>query len=342
MAAAGAPSKMKAWQYSTARGGLDNNLKLNDNAPVPTQKEDQHLVRVIATALNPVDYKIAEVALASRFAIPKPATPGCDFVGRIVKPAPGSQLKANQLVFGMTAGSAFAGTGLAEYTVTSKEGTVPVPEGVDPVDAGIIGVAGMTAYQSIFPHIKQGSRVFINGGSGGVGVFGIQIAKALGCFVTTTCSTVNVDLCKSLGADEVIDYRKQSVLSALKKMQPFDHVVDFVGSDFSLYWHCHEYTKRSAKFIEVGGSPSFAFVMFNIRVKFLPGFLGGGKREYGSIFAEPKADQLERIAGWMAEGKVRAVIDQKFPFEQAVEAFRKLKTGRAKGKIVVDQSEGGS
>ena len=77
---------------------------------------------------------------------------------------------------------------------------------------------------------------------------------------------------------------------------------------------------------------------FTLKVRLFPGFLGGGQRAYQSILAEPKPDQLERIADWMKEGKVKAVIDEKFPFEKAVEAFRRLKTGRARGKIVIEQS----
>lgn len=328
---------MKAWQYSTARGGLENNLKLNTSATIPTPKSDQHLVRILATALNPVDYKPAEVAFISRLAIPKPATPGIDIVGRIVKPASGSPLKVDQLVFGCAGTSPLAAAGLAEFAAVSTVGAVALPNGVELLHAASIGVAGLTAYQSIMPHIKPGSRLFLNGGSGGTGVFGIQIAKAAGAYVATSCSTANVELCKSLGADEVIDYRKQSVVDALKQMKPFDHVVDNVAADYDLYWRCHEYMTPSAKFIEVAGAPTFSYLSFSTKAKYMPGFLGGGKRRMETILAQPKPDQLEKIGKWMAEGKVKAVIDEEFPFSGAVEAFRKLKTGRAKGKIVVSQ-----
>ena len=145
--------------------------------------------------------------LLSWLAIPKPAIPGIDIVGRIVKPANGSSLKTDQLVFGAASASALAGAGLAEYAAVPSNGVVTVPSGMDLIDAASIPVAGLTAYQSIIPHVKPGSRVFLNGGSGGVGVFAIQIAKAVDCHVTTSCSTTNVELCKSLGADEVIDYK---------------------------------------------------------------------------------------------------------------------------------------
>ena len=331
------PSTIKAWQYSSTKNGLEKNLKINPSAPLPKPKPNQHLVQVIAVALNPVDYKPAEVPLVGRLIVPKPATPGIDFAGCIVTPASGSSLKRSQLVFGMSGTSPFAGGALSEFTLSEKENTVALQDGVDPVDAATIGVAGLTAYQSIVSKVKKGDKVFINGGSGGTGIFGIQIAKAVGCHVTTTCSTANVELCKRLGADEVVDYKKQSVVEALKASgHKFDHVVDNVGAGTELYWRCHEYTKPGAVYMMVGGSPSFGYVADMFKMTLWPGFLGGGKRKFMGFFPKSKCEDLQQIETWMKEGKVKPIIDQKFLFEQAPKAFEKLKTGRAKGKIVID------
>lgn len=327
---------MKAWQYGAIHNGIEKSLKINTSAPMPSPKADQHLVKVLANALNPVDYKPAEVGLMRRLAIPNPATPGIDFVGRIVKPSSQSSLKEGQLIFGFAGTSAFAAGGMAEYAAVPHKAAVAVPEGLSPTDAASIPVVGMTAYQSIMPHVKEGSRVFINGGSGGTGVFGIQIAKQAKCHVTTTCSTPNVDLCKSLGADEVIDYKKVPVLETLKKQKPFDHVVDNVGGQYELFWRAHEYTTPSAKYVYVAGVPSLSFAAFVMKAKLWPGFLGGAKRPYTGIFAEPHLDELTKLGQWIADGKMRTVIDETFPFEKAPEAFKKLKTSRAKGKIIVD------
>jgi NADPH:quinone reductase-like Zn-dependent oxidoreductase len=292
---------------------------------------------VIATALNPVDYKPAEIPLIGRLIVPKPATPGIDFAGCIVTPASGSSLKRGQLFFGVAGVTYLAGGALSEFALTEKASAVALPDGVDPIDAATIGVAGLTAYQTIVPNVKKGDKVFINGGSGGTGVFGIQIAKAVGCYVATTCSTANVELCKSLGADEVVDYKKQSVVEALKASgHRYDHVVDNVGADTTLYWRCHEYTTPRAVYVMVAGTPSLGFAAAVLKMKLWPGFLGGGKRKYESFFAKPKCEDLEQIGTWMKEGKVKPIIDQKFPFEKAPKAFEKLKTGRARGKIVVD------
>lgn len=171
MASKQLPTAMKAWQYGAVSNGIENSLNLNSSTPIPTPKSDQHLVKVLATALNPVDYKPAEVALLRRLMLPNPATPCIDFAGRIITPASGSSLREGQLVFGVC-GASIAGAALAEYAASPTKGVVAAPEGLAPIAATSIGVAGLTAYQSIMPYVKDGSRLFINGGSGGTGVYG--------------------------------------------------------------------------------------------------------------------------------------------------------------------------
>lgn len=329
---------MRAWQYSNTTGGLEKALSLNSSASLPEAKPDQHLVKVIATALNPVDYKVAEIPGVGRFAITKPATPGIDFSGTVVRPAKGSSLKPGQLVFGSCGTSPLAGGALREYAISTMKSTVALPDGLDPIDAATVGVAGITAYQSVVPNVKNGDKVFINGGSGGTGIFGIQFAKASGCHVTTTCSTVNVDLCKSLGADEVIDYKKENVVDALIRMakeRKFDHIVDNVGSDDQLKLQCHQFLQPKGKMVVVGGEPSFKAIGSALKMKVLPGFLGGVKGNVAGFWPTQKAEDYQQMGKLMRDGKVKAVIDSRFPFEQAPQAFEKLKTGRAKGKIVV-------
>lgn len=328
---------MRAWQHTTTSGGFEKNLKLNLSAALPVPKASQHLVQIIATAVNPVDYKTAEVAILRRLLYPKVATPCLDFAGCIVTPAPGSKFKPGQLVFGISAKTPWAGGALAEFCAAESGTSLALPEGVSPIDAASIGVAGVTAYQSIVPHVKKGDSVFINGGSGGCGIFGIQMAKAVGCYVATSCSTANVELCRNLGADDVIDYKKGSVVEALKGHGiKFDHVVDNVGTSMELYWHSHEFTKPEAGYVMVGGGPGVGSATERFRAKRLPAFLGGGKRNYSGFWPEPKLEDLEQIGTWMKEGKVKAVIDEKIRFEEAPKAFTKLKAGRTRGKIVVD------
>jgi len=145
------PSTMRAWQYSSTKGGLENNLKLNTSVPLPIPKPDEHLVQVIAAALNPIDYKPAELPGVARIAITKPATPGIDFVGSIVRPASSSDLQAGQLVFGGSGSTPLAGGALREFSVAATNSIAPLPDNVTLIDAATVGVAGLTAYQTILP-----------------------------------------------------------------------------------------------------------------------------------------------------------------------------------------------
>ena len=329
------PSAMRAWQYSSTKGGLEKNLAINPSAPLPKSKPDHHLVQVIATALNPIDYKLAEIPGVVHFI--KPATPGIDYAGTIVTPASGSSLKAGQLVFGAAGSTPAAAGGLAEFAGAPAKATVPLPEGVDPIHGATICVAGLTAYQSIVPHVKAGDKVFINGGSGGTGIFGIQFAKVAGCHVTTSCSTPNVELCKSLGADRVVDYKKEGVIEALRASgHKFDHAVDNVGKDSDLLWQSHTFMKPGAVMVAVAGEPSLSNVVDSLKRKLIPTFLGGLKGKVIGFYPDPSEEHLTQIAEWIKSGKVKPIIDHKYQFEEAVQAVERLKTGRARGKIVID------
>ena len=347
------PSTMKAWQFASPSPTLEKNLKLNTSAPLPANATslpaDQILVQVFAVALNPVDFKFPEIPLLGRLMTGSPATPSIDFAGRVAATGPNSKkvsskdLKLGQLVFGRLDGPTKFGT-LAEYTIAPRKGCVPLLSGVSAIDATCAASVALTAYQSIMPKIKTGAgeRVFINGGSGGTGTFGIQIAKAAGCHVTTSCSTANVELCKSLGADTVIDYKSKDILAEVKKMPPFDLIVDNVGVPADLYWSAHSFTKPGAPYVQVGAPAiSLGFVYDMLRKTYLPSFLGGGQRHWEFMHLESKVEDYEQIGRWMQEGKVRAVVDEVFGMEDKgpVKAFEKLRTGRVRGKVVVKVAE---
>ncbi|KAK0361486.1 hypothetical protein LTR91_015279 [Friedmanniomyces endolithicus] len=341
MADVSIPSKMRIWKFASAQGGIEKHLKLHTSQPLPKPKPNQHLVQVLAVGLNPVDYKPAEAPLIGRLVVMRPITPGFDFSGRIVTPADGSSLEPGHLIFGQASTNPLAGGALAEYIVAPNETVCSIPPGLSPIIAGGAPVAAITAYGSLIPHIRAGSRVFLNGGSGGVGTYGIQIAKAAGAHVTVSCSARNADLCRSLGADDVLDYTTRPLLDQLKDAatkagRPFDHVVDNVFNDPALYYQAHTYTTSSAKFIEVASGPNWAFIRFAIGAQIWPGFLGGGRRKLVIFVSENKRETLELLANWIVEGKIKPVTDQVFPMEDAVGAFKRLKTGRAVGKVIID------
>jgi NADPH:quinone reductase-like Zn-dependent oxidoreductase len=328
---------MRVWKYASAAGGLENNLQLHASEPLPKPGPDQHLIKVLAVGLNPVDFKPAEAPLVGRFAVKYPATPGFDI-------ADGSSLEPGQLVFGAASTNPLAGGGLAEYIVAPAKTLVPVPTGVSLVIAAGAPVAAVTAHGSIIPYVQPGCRVFINGGSGGVGTYGIQIAKIAGAHVTVSCSTKNIDLCRSLGADEVLDYTKRPLLEQLQdvanRVRLFDHVVDNVFNDPALYFKAHTYTSADAKFVEVASAPTLGFVRFAIGALLWPALIGGGHRKLVFGYADINKENLEQIGRWIAEGEIKPATDQVFAMEDAVEAFRRLKTGRARGKVIVGLEQG--
>lgn len=212
---------------------------------------------------------------------------------------------------------------------------------MSPDEGAAVGTAGMTAYQSLLPqHVKAGSSIFINGGSGGVGTFGIQIAKALGAKVTTSCSTANAELCKNLGADEVIDYKTSDLISTLKaKGQVFDAVIDNVGSSWVLFNQCEAYLKPNGVFVQVAAQVTVAGMGGMIRKMMQPKILGGVGRKFHFVSVKSRAEDFEQVGKWMKEGKVKPVIGETFAFEDVPKAFESLRTGHTKGKIVVHVGE---
>lgn len=341
------PSTMTAWVFSSAAGGIAKNLQLRHDIPLPPSakslKKDEVLVKTRAMALNPADYALAEVALLSLLIISKPASPGLDFSGTVVALGPNSgkhkaELKVGQFVFGRLGMPQRWGS-LGQYLVCKREGVVPAPEGMSAEDAASISTAGLTALQALQPYVKQGDRVFINGGSGGVGSFAIQIAKILGCHVTVTCSSANVDLCKSLGADRVIDYRTCSVLDELKKSEhKYDLFIDNVGKS-ELYWNMAEYTTPGATFVPVSIEPSMSGLLDLFTRLITPTFITGPGRKINFFITKEDPEALTQIGQWVKEGRVMVVKDEVFSYSDAPRAFERLKTRRARGKIIITSEQ---
>ena len=332
-------STMKAAIWKGNAGGMHKNLSINASAPLPKNAKslpkDHTLVKVSYASINPVDYKLPELPLMGGIAFSS-GTPGLDFAGTIVESTL-AHLKPGEPVFGKTEPPAFGS--VAEYLVVGKQGCCPIPNGVKLEDAATVGVCGLTALQTLAPFLKDkpaGAKVFLNGGSGGVGTYQIQIAKAMGCHVTTTCSGANVDLCKSLGAEEVIDYRTTDVVAHLSRQgTQYDHIVDNVFNSADLYWSCHKYLKPGCQYVTIAGSAEFATVRNILSIFLWPGFLGGGQRKFGFVMANSDVLQYEQIAKWMKEGKVKPVIEQVFGMEDVGKAYERLKTGRTRGKLVI-------
>lgn len=347
---------MRAWVYRKAGKSLASALTLDTAArrpPMPLPA-DKLLVRVTYMSPNPADHKVPEIGQIASLALTRSftATPGMDYAGIVEevgakvnhnRALSSTPYKPGDKVFGRVEGTPF-GT-LGEYIQPTVTGCVPLPPSVSPASASTLGTAAQTAYQTLVPYVRPGAgdEVFVNGGSGGVGTFAIQIAaKALGCVVTTSCSARNTELCASLGATTVLDYTSTDVTAALRaRGQVFRLVVDCVGgSPADLYTAANDYLLPEGTFVQVGGGFSPSALAATASRAIRPSFLGGGKRRYKFHLLTTKRDDLVQLAQWVQEGKIEPVIDgEVYPFEQAPKAFEKLQTKRTRGNLVVKVSD---
>ncbi|KAF3805726.1 Reticulon-4-interacting protein 1 [Colletotrichum gloeosporioides] len=330
------PATMRAAQWRTTTGSIEKNLKLVTNAPLPKTASSLPkgctLVKVAFASINH-DYKLAELPFLNRI-FPDPATPGVDYSGTVVATT-STTLQPGQGVFGRTEMHK-CGT-LAEYVVVGKSGIAAVPAGVSLKDAACVGICGVTALQALAPFVKEGDTVLVNGGSGGTGMFAIQVAKALGCArVVAVCSGQNADFCRSLGADDVIDYKKGDLVDALQKRgEQFDHILDTIFLDTELYWQSHQYLVPDGTYVAIGLPLTAHTFTTLIWIHLLPRLFGGGKRrfKFHSVFANP--EHFLQVGRLVEEGKVKPVIEDVFGLEDAGKAYARIKSGKAAGKLVI-------
>jgi NADPH:quinone reductase-like Zn-dependent oxidoreductase len=321
-------------------GGPDQFVFADMPRPVP--QPDEILVEIHAAGLNPVDNKIRAGEMKAILPLRLPATLGSDVAGvalevgsRVTRFKPGDAVFAS--TFGQCSGA------LAEYAVVPESAAALKPANLDFVEAASIPMVGLTSWQALKEraHLKPGQKVFIPAGSGGIGTFAIQLAKYLGAKVATTTSAGNADLVRSLGADEVIDYKKQKFEEVLRD---YDAVLATVGGE--TLEKSFQILKPQGLVISLVGPPDAAFGRIrgmNFLMVFVLGLLSrkmnrlAKKRgaEYSFLFAHPDSTQLAEIGGVLKSGSIRPVIDKIFPFDQAKEALVYLEKGRAKGKVVV-------
>lgn len=340
--------KFKAWQYDDVRNGpFDANLKLRNDIELPEVSPNSGyvIVQVVAAALNPADWKLPTVwPNLSRILFGRPNTPGLEFCGRVLVGVPAGKGRADalapgQLVVGKLPQPGKFGT-LAQYTRVRAADLVPVPPGLGALDASTLCIAGTTAYQGIITRVKTGDRVLINGGSGGVGTFAIQLAKLAGCHVTTSCSGANIELCRNLGADETVDYRKQDLLQYLKSQgQVFDFVLDCVGSSNELYVRSGEFLKPDGRFTLVAAMESWEGLVTMFTNWLMPTMFRPGARKWSYFLCKSNPAWTGELARWTAEGKISVVVDGVYSFEEVPKAFQRLSTGRARGKVIVQVTE---
>jgi len=339
---------MKAWQYAkgtsarTLRGKLEDSLVLNTEAAVPDKSvlaHNQLIIEVFSAAINPIDYKAPESGWFGRtFALGQGAQPGLDFSGRIVGKHPSNTTFAEgQRVFGSLAKASKYGT-LAQYTVATTAEIAPWPEGISADQAAALGMSAGTAYYSLLPYIKdkKGWHVFINGGSGGVGTFTIQFAKLMGAKVTATASAANVDFVKSLGADEVIDYQEVDVITELgRRGSIFNLVVDNVGTPKDLYQRSGDFLKPDGTYMQVAANPTWNETWPNLKNMAVSAVVKWHQGSFRFIMERGDGADSALFGQWAAEGKLIPVVGERFAFEDVTRAYRKLREGHSRGKIIV-------
>jgi NADPH:quinone reductase-like Zn-dependent oxidoreductase len=321
--------------------GKTDNIAFAD-IPRPVLKPDEILVQVHAVGLNPIDTMIPKGTFKAFLQFQFPATLGSDLAGvvvevgsRVTRFKPGDAVFAS--IFDLGTGS------LAEYAVVPEHAAAHKPANLDFVQAASIPMVGLTSWQALKERakLKPGQKVFIPAGSGGIGTFAIQLAKHLGAKVGTTTSTGNVDLVKSLGADEVIDYKQQEFEDVLRN---YDAVLGTVRGD--ALEKSLRILKPGSNVVSLVGPPDAAFARgrnMGFFFTFVFGVLSrkiirqarkrGG--EYSFLFVHSDGRQLAEISKLLEAGRIRPVIDKVFPFDQAKEALAYLEKGRAKGKVVV-------
>lgn len=330
---------MKALTFK--RYGKSPDIGLTD-LPRPTLKPDELLVEVHAAAVNPIDNMILTGIFKPILDFQFPATLGSDLAGvvtevgsRVTRFKPGDAIFAN--IFDLGTGS------IAEFAVVPESAAALKPANLDFVQAASIPMVGLTSWQALKEraHLRVGQKVFIPAGAGGIGTFAIQLAKHLGAKVGTTTSTGNVALVRSLGADEVVDYKKQEFENVLRG---YDAVLGTIRGD-ALEKSIGILTPGS-KIVSLVGPLDAAFARdrrLNIVLTCLFRLMSrkimrlAKKRDvtYSFLFARPDGAQLAEIGKLLEQGHIRPVIDRVFPFEQAKEALAYLAQGHAKGKVVI-------
>ncbi|SFH61443.1 NADPH:quinone reductase [Collimonas sp. OK307] len=330
---------MKALTFK--RYGKSPGIGISD-VPRPTLKPNELLVQVHAAGVNPIDNIIPTGVFKPVVRFQLPATLGSDLAGVVTEVGssvtrfrPGDAVFAS--IFDLGTGS------IAEFAVVPESAAAMKPANLDFVQAASIPMVGLTSWQALKEraNLRAGQKVFIPAGSGGIGTFAIQLAKHLGAKVGTTTSTGNVELVSSLGADEVVDYKKQEFEKVLRG---YDAVLGTVRGD--ALEKAINILKPRGTIVSLVGPLDAAFARarrLNFFLTFVFGLMSrkimrlAKKREvtYSFLFVRPDGDQLAKIGELLERESIRPVIDKVFPFEQAKDALGYLAQGRSRGKVVI-------
>ncbi|MBB3612140.1 NADP-dependent oxidoreductase [Rhizobium sp. BK602] len=311
-------------------------------APEPELRENDVLVRIHATSVNPLDSKIRDGEFKLILPYRLPLILGNDAAGVVVRVGPKvRRFKPGDEVYARPAKDRI-GT-FAELIAMDEADVAAKPKTLTMEEAASMPLVALTAWQALVERakLKKGQKVLIHAGSGGVGAIAIQLAKHIGATVATTTSTANVDLVRSLGADVVVDYKKDDFENVL---QGYDVVLNSLGKE--TLEKSLRVLKPGGKLISISGPPDpefarengFGWLLRQVMRALSFGIRRKSKRlgvSYSFLFMKSSGVQLEQIAALIETGAIRPVIDRVFPFEKTNEALAHVETGRAKGKVVI-------
>lgn len=302
----------------------------------PAIKPDQVLVKVHASSVNPIDWKIRQGMLKLLTGNQFPLILGFDVAGEIVELGEACALSSGDRVTQFQVGDAIyarldqlTGGAYAEYVAVAEKVAAPKPENMSYQEAAAVPLAALTALQALRDqgHLVAGQRVLINGASGGVGTFAIQIAKVLGAEeIVGVCSAQNAQLIKELGCDRAIDYHQQDFT---RENVTYDIVFDVVGN--RSFKDCKRVLHSQGYYVTTQPYPG------NFVQSFLTTFLPGPK--YKVILLQSRAEDLLFLKQQIEAGRIRAVIDRTYPLSQTAAAHTYGETERTVGKVVIAISE---
>lgn len=321
--------RMKAVAYRCY--GSADVLKLEDVAR-PTIEDDEVLVRVHAASVNPLDWHYMRgepyfMRLGSGVGTPTDTRMGVDFAGTVEAVGNDVQrFKQGDEVFGGRSGA------FGEYVTARDDGAIAKkPTNMTFEQAATVPIAGVTALQALrdLGQIKAGQKVLINGASGGVGTFAVQIAKSFGAEVTGVCSTRNLEMVLSIGADHVVDYTREDFTESGKR---YDLIVDNVGNNpLSKYM---DVLNPDGRFVIVGAQKGnwIGPLMNPLTALVMSPFVD---QEFVMILAELNKEDLTTLGELMQTGKMTPVIDSRYRLDEVPDAIRHSEDGHARGKIVI-------
>ncbi|MGH1295552.1 NADP-dependent oxidoreductase [Bacillus pretiosus] len=310
--------------------------------PTPEINEYEVLAEIHAASINPIDFKIRDGKVKMLLKYEMPLILGNDFSGVIVKVGSKvTRFKVGDEIYARPRKNKI-GT-FAEYIAIHEDDIALKPENLSFEEAASIPLVGLTSYQALHDimQLQKGQKILIHAGSGGVGTFAIQLAKIMGATVTTTASEAGANLVKSLGADEIVNYKTENFEEILKD---YDAVFDTIGG--TTLEKSFNIIKSGGNIVSVSGMPNARFgkefgsgffktLLFSLASKKITALEKKHNAQYSFLFMKPSGDQLRIIANYIEVGKIKPVIDRVFPFEDAQKAMEYSEAGRAKGKIIV-------